>query len=581
VLAVVGFYALFIAHAVEAQHVADDGLAALSYVANWRFIASGQAYIQQYTNQAASPLRHMWSLAIEEQFYVLWPLLVAGIGLLVVGTSDRAGRRRRRLRQALVAVCVVLGVASWLRMVTLYHPGGDPNRVYYGTDTRAFVLLIGAALGAWTAGAPIVPGPRARRLLVRLGCVAAVALLVVMATLTTNSPWLYQGGYGLLAVGIVVVLAAAAQPGRNVLARVLEWRPLVGLGLISYGVYLWHWPATVWLTTHSTGLSGLALFTLRSVVTLAASLASYVLVEQPIRRGRLPSFNVQTPGVVPMAAVTTVAVVLLVPALTLPSIQLAPSVPSSKNTALVAARYATAPHCDAGPEHPPPLVKGRILKVQLFGNSIAVEIASCLSKLLEARGATLTTVMHVGFPVCDLLDPLRQSLRNQVTRPDVSLLFAGPVVDPTCGAAGQWPAEVRNAANIWKPAGVYAYLVPDVPPAGTKLQDITDVFDPGFARKDPSHFGLLDASAYMQDDRGISQQQMPCLPRGEPGCANHLVAVRDPVDHAHFCSSREWQGLTECPTDAQGGDRRVAAAIVASLAASLRDNPPKLRPAVP
>jgi peptidoglycan/LPS O-acetylase OafA/YrhL len=577
VLAVVGFYAVFIAQPVEAQHVANDGLAALSYVANWRFIASGQAYIQQYTNQAASPLRHMWSLAIEEQFYVLWPLLVAGIGLVVARGSDRTGRRRRRLRRTLVTVCVVLGAASLLRMVTLYQPGGDPNRVYYGTDTRAFVLLIGAALGALSAGAPIVSSPRVRRLLVSVGCVSAIALIVVMATLTTNSPWLYEGGYGVLAVLIVVVLAAAAQPGRNPLARLLEWRALVGLGLISYGVYLWHWPATVWLTTHSTGLSGPGLFTLRVVTTLGASIASYVLVEQPIRRGRLPTLHVQTPGVVPMAVVTTVAVVLLVPALTLPSVQLAPAVPSSKATALVAARYATAPHCTGGSQHPAPLVKGRILRVQLVGNSIAVEIASCLSRLLAARGATLTTVAHVGFPVCDLLDELRQSLRNPATRPDVSLLFAGPLVDPKCGATAQWSAAARSAINLWKQAGVHADLVNDVPPAGTKAQDATDTLDPVFARRDPSHIGVLDASAYLDDDHGLFQQQMPCLPRGEPGCANHLIAVRDPVDHNHFCSSRDWQGATECPATAQGGDRRVAAAIVASLASSLRDNPPKLR----
>jgi len=577
VLIVVGFYAVFIAHAVEAQHVANDGLAALSYVANWRFIASGQAYIQTYTNQAASPLRHMWSLAIEEQFYLLWPLLVAGIGLVVARGPDRAGRRRRRLRRTLVTVCAVLGAASVLRMVTLYQPGGDPNRVYYGTDTRAFVLLIGAALGAWTAGVPIVTSPRARRLLVGVGCISAGALVAVMATVTTNSPWLYEGGYGLLAVAIVVVLAAAAQPGRNLLARLLEWRPLVGLGLISYGVYLWHWPATVWLTTHSTGLSGFALFTLRAVTTLGVSIASYVLVEQPIRRGRLPTLNVQTPGVVPMAVVTTVAVVLLVPALTLPSIQLAPAVPSSKNTALVAARYATAPHCTGPVEHAAPLVKGRILRVQLVGNSIAVEITTCLTKLLAARGATLTTVTKVGYPLCDLLDSLRQSLRNPADRPDVTLLFAGPLVDPKCGATAQWPAAVRVALTLWKQAGVHTYLVNDVPPAGTKLQDLTDLQDPGLAQHDPSHVGVLDASAYLHDDNGLFQQQMPCLPKGEPGCANQVIAVRDPIDHDHFCSSRDWQGATECPATAQGGDRRVAAAIVASLANSLRDSPPKLR----
>jgi hypothetical protein len=163
----------------------------------------------------------------------------------------------------------------------------------------------------------------------------------------------------------------------------------------------------------------------------------------------------------------------------------------------------------------------------------------------------------------------------------VTLLFAGPLVDPKCGATAQWSAAVRVALTLWKQAGVHTYLVNDVPGAGTKVQDDTNLMDPGLARHDPSHVGVLDASAYEKDDLGISQQQMPCLPGGEPGCANHVIAVRDPVDHSHFCSSRDWQGATECPDAAQGGDRRVAAAIVASLVASLRDNPPKLRRAVP
>ena len=106
-------------------------------MANWHFISSGQAYIQQFVNQAPGPLRHMWSLAIEEQFYVIWPLVVAVIGAFAIDPS-RSARGGRRLRPVLVTVCVVLGAASFLRMITLYHPGGDPNRVYYGTDTRAF-----------------------------------------------------------------------------------------------------------------------------------------------------------------------------------------------------------------------------------------------------------------------------------------------------------------------------------------------------------------------------------------------------------------------------------------------------------
>jgi hypothetical protein len=136
---------------------------------------------------------------------------------------------------------------------------------------------------------------------------------------------------------------------------------------------------------------------------------------------------------------------------------------------------------------------------------------------------------------------------------------------------------------VWKEAGVYTYLVPDVPPARrassrSALLDVTNTFDPVFARQDPAHVGLLDASTFLQDDHGDSQTQMPCLPSGEPGCTNGIISVRDPVDHAHFCASRDWQGQSDCPVGASGGDRRAAAAIVASLITSLRDHPPSLRP---
>ncbi len=477
----------------------------------------------------------------------------------------------------------MLAAVSAVRMVTLYQPGGDPNRVYYGTDTRAFVLLIGAALGALSAGAPTLSGRRARRGLIILGSGAAITLLAVMVLTGANSSWLYEGGYVLLAVLMALVLAAAAQPGRNLLARLLKTRALVGLGLISYGVYLWHWPATVWLTTHRTGLAGFPLFTLRAVVTLAAALASYALVEQPIRRGRLPTFNLRNPGVVPMSAVTVVAVMFLVPTLTFPSVQLAPAIPTSKATTLVSARYVTAPHCDAGPERPAPLVKGRHLRVQLLGNSIAVEVAPCLAQMLAARDATLTTVIHVGYPLCDFVDLLRQSLRNPPGHPDIGLLFTVPVpADPSCHASGKgsgkWPVDAHAVTKVWKQAGVYAYLVPDVPKAvrarsRTALLDVSSTLAPDFVRQDPGHVGLLDASGFLQDDHGDAQTQMPCLPGGEPGCANHAISVRDPVDHFHFCAERKWP----CAPSASGGDRRAAAAIVASLIKSLRDHPPSLR----
>src|SRR5207244_4330683 len=119
------------------------------YVANWRFIHSSQAYIQT-TDLELSPLRHMWSLAIEEQFYLVWPLVVAGVGMVVAHV--RGGGRS--LGRAVGGLSAALGVLSIVRMITLYSPAA-PDRVYYGTDSRAFLLLIGAAVGALSAGVPL------------------------------------------------------------------------------------------------------------------------------------------------------------------------------------------------------------------------------------------------------------------------------------------------------------------------------------------------------------------------------------------------------------------------------------------
>ena len=320
VLGAVGAYTLFVGSHVDAEHIAQDGLSALLYVANWHFISSGQSYIQQFVHSAPSPLRHMWSLAIEEQFYLIWPLVVLVVATVVPKRARWRGRQISQFRIWMVVVCGTLAVLSFIRMVTLYHGASDVNRVYYGTDSRAFVILVGAALGALSMGAPTVSG-RARHWLIVAGCWGAVALLAAFAWTTTSSAYLYRGAYGLVALVMVLVLAAAAQPGENRLARILSTRPLVGLGLISYGVYLWHWPITVWVTPQTLGVGGVVLFFVRCAITLAAALASFFLVEQPIRRGHLPGSFLKNPGVVPMVLVTAVAVVLLIPALAYPSLR--------------------------------------------------------------------------------------------------------------------------------------------------------------------------------------------------------------------------------------------------------------------
>ncbi|HWW43974.1 MAG TPA: acyltransferase [Acidimicrobiia bacterium] len=572
VLVAVGVYNLVATNQVDAHRFASDGLAALVYVANWHFIASGQSYIQQFLHQAASPLRHTWSLAIEEQFYLVWPLVVVALATLANRRSARPQTARRRFRRLLVGACVVLGVASFLRMITLYQPGSDPTRVYEGTDTHAFVILIGAALGALSAGVPIVR-QRLRGPLIVLGCAGAAGVLVAMAWVTATSSWLFGGGYGLIVVLLVVVLAAAAQPHPNPLARLLEWRPLVGLGLISYGVYLCHWPVFLWVTSTNTGLNGPGLFVLRCAITLAVSLASYVLVEQPIRRGGLARLG-QVRVAVPAAGFATVAVVLLVPLLAFPAVAAPPTTAHLSPGAVdITATYAAAPRCDGGPK-PTAIDPGRRLLVQVEGNSIAGEIRPCLTSILAARGGAVEGVNPPGFLLCHEIPAIEAQAKK--THPVAALLFAFVAYDPRCGPPWHWPVDALIAA--WKQDGIHVYLVPSVPfvPGTSQAQQLgvgpqeEAEYYTSVALADPAHVTELDAGTFLRDSNGQYVWDMPCLPGGEPGCdpVQHTVGVRY-IDGFHFCTDPSFAAHGCVGAEHQAGERRAAASIAAGLLPSL------------
>jgi peptidoglycan/LPS O-acetylase OafA/YrhL len=570
VLAAVGAYALLLSNRVDTQHVGVDGVFSLLYIANWHFILSGQSYIQQFVHQAPSPLRHMWSLAIEEQFYLFWPIIVVVVGKLAARTV-RPRRAQRRFRRCLVALCVVLGAASFLRMIALYHPGADPSRVYYGTDTHAFVILIGATLGALTAGAPTV-ARRFRSILIGVGGAGMLVILVAMGRLTTSSSWLFEGGYGLITLTMAVVLAAATQPGVNPLARLLRVRPLVGLGLISYGVYLWHWPVYLWVTVSNTGLDGPALFLVRVIVTLAAALASYFLLELPIRRGGLKRLgNLHT--IVPGAGVTAVAALLVVPALALPSVQAPPTTTRlTPGAAGITASYAASARCDGGPA-PTPIEPGHRLLVQLEGNSIAGEIKPCLTTILHRRAATVEGVNPPGFLLCHAIPAIEAQAR--ATRPTAAILFAFVAYDPRCGQPWHWPVDTLVA--YWKLLGIHVYLVPSVPfvPGAPQFKALSagPVQESEYylllARRDPAQVTELDAGTFLRDTTGQYDWRMPCLPRGEPGCdAQHTVGVRW-VDGFHYCTDPGFAAHGCEGVQNQAGERRAAAAVAAGLLPSV------------
>ncbi len=303
VLAAVVVYAAFVASPLGMDKLRGDVVSTLAYGANWRFVLSGQSYFSSFTTP--SPVLHMWSLAVEEQFYLVWPPVVLGILWLA--------RRRLSTTGAIVAVGVVAGVgavASALTMVLLYSPRGDVSRVYYGTDTRAQAMLVGAVL----AVVGMLHGPlRTRAAKTALSIAAAVSRVFVVAPWFANDAQdvhdLFYGRFGLLAYSVAtcVVLWRLTQPSVGWFGRALETSPLRWVGAISYEMYQWHWPTYLFLTQQRTSLDGIRLRALRLGVVVALSWATNVLVSGPIRRGvRLRSPRLARSSVVMLAIAVTI-----------------------------------------------------------------------------------------------------------------------------------------------------------------------------------------------------------------------------------------------------------------------------------
>ena len=289
VLVFVAMYTATVVAPEARRSVGSDGLAALFYVANWRFVYSGQSYFQLFG--APSPLRHMWSLAIEEQFYLGWPI-IASVGLWL-------GRGSRRV---LGAMCGVAIIGSVVAMAATYEPR-NPSRAYYGTDTRAHTLLVGCLLAIWLWDRPLPT----RRVLRWGGIVAAAVIVVAGSRVSATDAGLYRGASLIFSLLVAIVIVAVL--GGGALERALSLRPLVWIGTISYGLYLWHWPLNAWLVESRVGVGGTALNVIRLVVTFGAATASFYLLERPIRRGRL-SERVRW-WVAPVAIAATAALVVV------------------------------------------------------------------------------------------------------------------------------------------------------------------------------------------------------------------------------------------------------------------------------
>ncbi len=273
-LFVVSIYAILFLPDVLDQ-LRGEVIAALLYVENWFLIFRDLSYFQS----AGRPplLQHVWSLAVEEQFYLFWPLILMLV-LTVWGKSKKA-----------LLIGVLCGVViSTLEMAILYHPYSDPSRVYYGTDTRVAALLLGSALAFVWAPWRLIgrTGRSAGVVLDVIALLSGAALFYMFLNVGEFDPSLYRGGFLIVAIVSTLLIAATVHPASKLVPWMLGVAVFRWIGIRSYGIYLWHWPIYMVTRPHSdVPLTGIPLLVLRLTLTFAAAALSYKYVEEPVRHG--------------------------------------------------------------------------------------------------------------------------------------------------------------------------------------------------------------------------------------------------------------------------------------------------------
>jgi peptidoglycan/LPS O-acetylase OafA/YrhL len=457
VLAVVAVRELFPPDAIAALR--SDAVASFFWVANWAYVAQRTDYFSQ--GSTPSPLQHTWSLGVEEQYYLIWPVLLivvaAGVGFAV----RRLGRGEpiRAVRWTVFVIATVGALASAAAAI-VFTSDASLNRIYFGTDTRAQALLVGAAAAAllvrdWPALTVYGTLIRSRsgRWAARALPVVGLSALGVAAHFATGGVSDFRRGMLIVvAVAAVLVIAPVALDQNGAVARVLAWGPLVWLGAISYGVYLWHWPIFLLLNGERTGLSGWPLFALRCGATVAVAAASWWLLEQRIRRWR--------PVIVPMlplagAMAATAAVVTMQVLPVTPKSDEAPPDPGVDSAALV-----VSPEVPVEIQAPAGALAPGTERVAVFGDSVAWTLMRYLPPTAGLSFANYTTIgcgiarggpyRYVGDqltqkPECDAW-PSRWAQRISHDRPDVVLLIIG-----------RWEVVDRMNEGRWTHIGDPAY----------------------------------------------------------------------------------------------------------------------------
>ncbi len=414
----VALYARYVADPATLSSLRGDALSTLAYVSNWRFIFSDQSYF--VVNAAPSPLLHTWSLAIEEQFYLVWPLVC----FLVL----RRGSRRTLALVAALGALASLGVSAGLSAA-----GAGSARLYYGTDVRAQAILIGAVLGAlgpvaaWSGRPGRLAASRGgRRALGLLGLLGAAGVVFCFHAVSGDNPFLYHGGFFVVALGTTAVIALAVNQPGAVLSRVLSWAPFCYIGLISYGLYLYHFPLFLTLDHQRTGLTGVSLLAVRLAATFAVAVVSFHLVEQPIRTGRFFRRRWSLAAIPLASAVVAGALV---------AGTVAPFAPAAAGTAAPRAALALpSATTTAKLRADSDLAPGQSVSALLVGDSMALTLGSGLGRDAARWGVDLINRSAIG---CDL-------------DPDATVnIEAGPT--PAARGCVDWPAKWAAEVRTLKP----------------------------------------------------------------------------------------------------------------------------------
>ncbi|HUC05206.1 MAG TPA: acyltransferase family protein [Acidimicrobiales bacterium] len=439
----VAFYASVIVPRGTYPALRLDSLATLFYVSNWHFILVSSNYFNE--TSSASPLIHTWSLAVEEQFYLVWPLVV----LAVLHFA-------RNLRWLLALSCAA-AVASATWMYVLYQGAVNTNRVYLGTDTRAQCLFIGAALAVGLmlltqrehqagnlAQGELWRPPTARWRLVCgvLGLIGAGASVAIWVTTSTVSSFPYDGGFFLIGLATAGVILAVVGAPRSLVPRVLMASPIRYVGRISYGLYLWHWPLFLWVNGARTGLTGFSLFIVRALVTLVVSMASYHLVERPIRQGTFIRQARQAWVAVPTGV--GVVVVALVAATFGSSVGISSA--QTNNTTTTTTSHPGGTSVTTTPTTAP---SGPAVRVLLFGDSVALTLGEGLGqpKVMNEFNYSLSDKGILG---CGVVFGPEVELMGE--RDSTGSACNGTPYSPSEPLTSQpWPYQWLNAMAVTQP----------------------------------------------------------------------------------------------------------------------------------